>query len=230
MKSKYSQIILVSWLILTFIYSYSWSLTLEEAINEAIKRNLTLQAKKHSIQASRESYLKQLLSRFGQINLFWNRTVFKYERVVAPLSSPINLYQLPVDDKLTRYGIEYKLRVFDGFKQFNLIKLKKREYEKELFEFLRLKAQIKKKVKETYFELLIYRQKRLALESRLDALEQLYKIVEEAYKIGKKPFVDLVKIKSEVEKVRANILNVRALEKEKAHELSAILNKDITPD
>ena len=205
-----------------------FGLTLQEAINTALKQNPTIKAEKYHYLSSKEDYYSQIAKRFGEVDLFWNYIQYKYSRIVAPIKPPITPTSLAKDDQVRVYGFRYRVRLFDGCQQFFLIKAKGHTADLYFTKFEDTAKSVERDVKKLYLSILALKAKLKALRERKKAVSELYKIVLNAYKIGKKPLLDLLNVKAELKLVDAKISAVQSQIDKLKGQLAALLNIDKT--
>lgn len=208
---------------LLFLGGLSFGITLQEAVNTALKNNLQLKAQYFHYRSAKNDFYSQLAARFGEIDFFWRYQQFKTPRIVAPISSfpPTGL-----DDQVRTYGLQYKVRLFDGCQQFFLIKAKKDTADLEWVNWEKLSKEVKRDVSKVYFAALEVRARLQALEERKKEVDRLYKIVKEAYEVGKKPLLDLLNVRAERKNVEAQISLLRSQYQTLLNQLKVLLNTD----
>jgi outer membrane protein TolC len=216
-------------------------LTLQEALSLATQRNLQIKAQYAKYRSDRYKFYSQIGQRFGQITLFWKYTQYRFPRIVAPVEpskQPIttltlgtlridiseNQNNLPVDDQVRVYGIQYSVRLFDGCQQFFLIKAKKYETDTSYAQLVKTTKQIQEQVKEIYLKALSLKAQIEAMKEKLKATRQLYKTIYEAYKVGKKPLLDLLNVKAELKNIEAQIAQLESQLKSQKHILASLLD------
>jgi outer membrane protein TolC len=200
--------------------------TLKKALEIALKNNLEIQSAYENFLVAKYKFFTQISQRFGEVSFFWKYTQYKFPRMVAPLEPP--LIALPVDDQVRNYGFQYKVRLFDGCQQFFLIKAKQYEKNTSFIKYIQTRHKVKEKVKELYFQILIFKAQKKALIEQKKATEKLYETVYESYKLGKKPLLDLLNIKAKLREIQAQIQKISAEISSLKNELSTLLNKDIS--
>lgn len=213
-------------LALALIGSSVFGLTLQEAVDQALKNNLQLKAQYFHYLGAKNDFYSQLAKRFGELDLFWRYNQFKYQRVVAPIKPPITPTSIAKDDQVRTYGLQYKVRLFDGCQQFFLIKAKRDTATLERVNWEKLSEGVKRDVSELYFKALAVRARLEALRERKKEVDSLYRIVKEAYEVGKKPLLDLLNVSAERKKVEAAITQLEANYQTIKNQLKVLLNTD----
>jgi outer membrane protein len=212
---------------LTLFSSFSFSqeiLTLQKAINLVKTQNWQVKSAFSQYLADKYGYYTQIGKRFGQVTLFWNYSQYKYQRVVAPISPPLNPSKLASDDQVRIYGWRYDVRLFDGCQQFFLIMAKKHKSQTSFLTYDKTIKQKTEQVKEKYLQLLSLKARKEALLKRLVEVKKLYEIVKTAYEVGKRPLLDLLNVKAELKNVEAAIKNVDAEIQTTKSALATLLN------
>lgn len=201
----------------------SFGITLQDAVNSALKNNLQLKAQYFHYLGAKNDFYSQLAARFGELDLFWKYQQFKTPRVVAPINSfpPTGL-----DDQVRTYGLQYRVRLFDGCQQFFLIKAKKDTANLEWVNWKKLSEEVKRDVSKVYFSALEVKARLEALKERKKEVDRLYEIVKEAYEVGKKPLLDLLNVRAERKNIEAQISLLRSQYKTLLNQLKVLLNTD----
>jgi len=203
----------------------SFTLTLKEAQEIAIKNNPQLKAQNYSYLASKNDFYSQIAKRFGEIDLLWVYNQYKFPRVVAPLSG----FPLVKDDQVRIYGFQYKVRLFDGCQQFFLIVAKKDKSYAEWLKYEKVASALKSQVAQAYFNYLIFESRLKALRERERAVKELSDIVENAYRLGKRSLVDYLQVRAELQGVKAQIADTKAKIRSAEEKLKALLNVEKLP-
>ena len=202
----------------------SVELTLDKAIEQALRGNLQLKAQYFQYLGAKNDFYAQLAKRFGEFRLFWQYNQYKFARVVAPIQPPLTPSSL--DDQVRVYGLTYGVRLFDGCKQFFLIRAKWDTAKLERVNWENLSKAVKRDVADLYFQALEIRARLNALKERKKEVESLYRIVKEAYRIGKKPLLDLLNVEAELKRVEAAISETEAAYQAVKNRLKVLLNLD----
>ena len=212
--------------LLPFLFTVSsFSLTLKEAQEIAIKNNPQLKAQKYSYLASKNDFYSQIAQRFGEIDLFWIYNQYKNQRVVG-----VSPDSTVVRDKQERfYGFQYKVRIFDGCQQLFLILAKKKQSYVEWVKYEKLISVLKSKVAEAFFNYLIFESRLKALREREKAVKELSDIVKNAYRLGKRSLVDYLQVRAELQGIRAKIATTKAKLKTAEEQLKTLLNVEKLP-
>ncbi len=200
----------------------SFSLSLQSALERAIENNLQIKAQYHRYKAAKNEFYAQIAKRFGEVDIFWKYTQYKYGRVVAPLFPPTTA----LDDQIRVYGFRYGVRLFDGCGQFFLIKAKGDTAGLERLNLEKISQEVKRDVKKLYFSALAVKAQIETLRERKKEVESLYRIVKTAYEVGKRSLLDLLNVKAELKNVDAAIATAKANYSAILNNLKVLLNTD----
>ncbi|HID79768.1 MAG TPA: TolC family protein [Aquificales bacterium] len=203
-----------------------FGLSLEEAVQIALSNNPKVKAQLYRYKGAKEEFKSAIAQRLGEVSLFWRYTQYKFPRVVAPISPPVNPANFRGDDQIRIYGLRYKVRLFDACGQFFTI-LAKRDTAR-LYSLLAEDSakETAKEVKKAYFKILALKERLKAFLLRKREVEKLYQIVKNAYELGKRPLLDLLKVKAKLWEVNSKLSQLSAQLERTKNKLRVLLNTD----
>ena len=176
-----------------------YSLSLNQAINLALKYNPQLNQSEIqvNIQKKRTSQIKA--TQFGEVDALSMYNKYDADRTLQPL----DMHHL--SDSIFSVGAQYEVPIFTGFEITENIKISK--LSEKLYNISKnlTKNQIIFNVKSIYFEILSLKKQLQAMYDYKTSLLRLLKDVNLMVKTGKKPEVDLYKIQYDVKSVDAVI-------------------------
>ena len=99
--------------------SFSYGLTIEDAVKTAIENNPSIKQQIIQQEISHHKTKEINANRFGKIDAFVNYTHYNFPRLVAPISpplDPISIGAIVGAKNITIPGIRYDIPLFTGFK------------------------------------------------------------------------------------------------------------------
>ncbi len=192
-------------LFLLLIYSKSYPITLNELVEILKEKNPTLNRQKIEKSISKTEKTRANRERLGKLELF--STFYRYDdkRVLYPITPPINPTNLVGARNQLNVGIRYTVPIFTGFKLEKNVEIKKLNKKLTDIRYYLTKNELIFNLKVLYLKALSLNKTKEALLTYKNSLDTLYKNIDEMVKVGKKPEVDLLKVKYELESVNAKI-------------------------
>ncbi|RUM62279.1 MAG: hypothetical protein DSY59_00530 [Persephonella sp.] len=187
------------------LFDYSNAITLDELVEILKEKNPTLNRQKIEKSISKTEKSKANRERLGKLELF--STFYRYEdkRVLYPITPPVNPTNLVGARNQLNVGIRYTVPIFTGFKLERKVEIKKLNKKLTDIRYYLTKNELIFNLKILYLKTLSLYKTKEALLTYKNSLETLYKNIDEMVKVGKKPEVDLLKVKYELESVNAKI-------------------------
>ena len=202
MKLKY---ICFLFLFTVVVIDQSYAITLNELIQILKEKNPVLQTKKLDKDISRTEKSEANRKRLGKIELFSTFNRYEDKRILYPISPPINPRSIIGAKNQLYVGARYTVPIFTGFKLEKNVEIKNLNKKLKDIQYYLTKNELIFNLKVLYLKTLSLYKTRKALLSYKKSLETLYNNINEMVKLGKKPEVDLLKVKYELEKVNADI-------------------------
>ncbi len=188
--------------------TFSYGLTIEEAVETAIQNNPVIKQKIIQQEISHHKTKEINSNRFGKIDAFVNYTHYNIPRLVAPISpplSPMAIAGIVGAKNITIPGIQYNVPLFTGFKIEKGVEISKLGEKLSEVAVNLTKNQIAFNVKSIYLKILTLKKQLEAMEHYKKALDELYDNIAMLYELGKKPEVDLLKVEYAKKTVESNI-------------------------
>ncbi len=188
--------------------SFSFGLTIEEAVNLALENNLSIKQQILNKEISKYQTKEKKAEKYGNINGFINYTHYNIPRLVAPISPPLDpvaISGLKGAKNITIPGIQYNVPIFTGFKIKKGIEISNLKSKLSEVSINLTKNEIAFNVKSIYLKILSLKKQKEAMEHYERALNQLYENIAMLFELGKKPEVDLLKVEYSKKSVESNI-------------------------
>ena len=199
-------IILVSLLSLARLTSAS-TLTLEEAVQRALKSNHGIRSLRHEADSAGMKLRASKAQRFGSIFFSGGYRMTEERFIVYPIyKEALGAGELPFDDEYFYYSLTYSLPLYTGGKITESIKLSEILTQQKSLKLRAAVNDLLYNVKRTYLNILVLDQKLHSLETALEAIESLVAHIQEGVQAGKLANLDLLKAQAE----RENLLKIQA--------------------
>ena len=181
-----------------------YSLTLNQAINLAIKYNPQLNQSEIQVKIQKKRTTQVKATQFGEIDALSMFNKYDADRTLQPLD------RHHLSDTIFSIGAQYEVPIFTGFEITENIKISK--LSEKLFNISKnlTKNQIIFNVKSIFFEILSLQKQLQAMYDYKASLLRLLKDVNLMVQTGKKPEVDLYKIQYDVKSVDAVIEKLKS--------------------
>jgi outer membrane protein TolC len=189
---------------LSFI-SFANAITLQDLINIAKENNPVLKQKSLDIKIQESIEKQAKAKRFGEVDIYGSYNRYEGDRVLYPISVPINPVNLVGAKNQFVAGISYSVPIFTGFQIKNSIEATNLGKKIKEIQYKLTKNEIIYNIKAIYIKILSLQKQKEAFELYDKSLQELYKNINEMVKVGKKPEVDLLKVKYDLENVKSVI-------------------------
>jgi len=192
---------------LLLAFQNSWAMTLNEAIDTALKKSPLILIEKEKINQSIQQMRVKKAKNLGSINVVGSYTTYNIPRTLAPIVPPISP-DIVTSKDIGTLGLRYDVMLFNGFSDLRSIEIAELSKKITKTDFALSKEQLIYNIKSIYFKILTLKKVRVSVLSYQKALEALYANIEKEYKLGKKAKLDLLKVASELEIAKYNSLNI----------------------
>jgi len=192
---------------LLFTFQNSWAITLNEAIDTALKKSPLILIEKEKINQSIQQMRVKKAKNLGSINVVGSYTTYNIPRTLAPIVPPISP-NIVTSKNIGSLGLKYDVMLFNGFSDLRSIEIAELSKKISKTDFALGKEQLIYNIKSIYFKILTLKKERVSALSYQKALETLQSKVEQEYELGKKAKLDLLKVASELEIAKYNSLNI----------------------
>lgn len=184
-----------------------FALTLEEAISTALKKSPTLKMQSAKSDISKESKRAKKGEFFGSLDFVGSYNSYNIPRTLAPIVPPITPGTVSSKD-IASAGLKYDVLLFGGFAQLRDIDIAELGKKLSDTEFKLSKEELVYNIKSLFYKTLALKDRRVSALSYEKALKRLYDDVEREVEFGKKAPVDLLKVESDLEEAKFNIVNI----------------------
>ncbi len=175
------------------------ALTLQQAIDLALKNNPYLNKKTLDVDIQKRETAKLKATHFGSIDAITSLNKYDSPRVLQPIT-----FKYKAKDILS-IGVEYKVPLFTGFEITEKVKISKLQEKLKSLSVKLTKNQIIFNIKSIYYKILSLKYQLKAMEKYKVSLEKLLSDVSLMVKTGKKAEVDLYKVQYDIKNVDAII-------------------------
>ncbi len=196
-------------LFIIFMLNSIWALTLEEAIEIALKKSPLYQIQKEKVTQAEFEKKSKKSKNLGKISFVGSYTHYNIPRTLTPIVPPITPGIVTSND-ITSAGTVYEVMLFNGFADVSSIKIAEINKNLSQTELKLTKEQLVYNIKSLYYKTLSLQEQLKSAISYKEALEKLYKDTETGVKIGKYAKIDLLKVSSDLQN---SIYSIENLEK-----------------
>lgn len=206
MKARIAMVSLLA----IFALNRTNALTLDEAVNLAIKNNTSLKIAQNTEAARRYNEYQAKVSRLGELEAIGNITHYNFERTLTPMVPPITPPFPLSDDTITNLGGSYTVPIFTGFKLSRNISIASLSHEIARLQAFFTERSIRFNVYSIYLKGLSLKGQLQARSEQEKALSELYKNVELGVKVGRYAPIDIKKVAYQYEMVKAQKQNLES--------------------
>jgi len=208
-------------------------LSLEQAIDEALKANPGLKAAGHQSRAAEGDASAASRSRWGGLNAVGSYSYLNDDQIIRPMSSQLlagGFAGAPWDRSQAHYGVSYDIPLYLGGKLDNQVQIARLEARKsaELLEGSRW--QVRFNVVSLYSTAQALDQAAAALDEQIAALTQTKTNLDEMVSLGKRPDVDRLKVVEDLEAAKSDRAGIGADRRRVATLLLSVLGRDPAGD
>ncbi len=189
------------------LFQSGWAITLDEAIDTALRKSPSILAEHEKVKQAAEEKRINRAKNFGSIDVVGSYTRYNIPRTLTPIVPPITP-DLVTSRNIGSLGVKYDVMLFNGFSDIRSIEIAELSRKISKTEFALTREQLVYNVKSIYFKILTLKKERESSLSYVEALETLQSRVEKEYRLGKKAKLDLLKVSSELEAAKYNSSNI----------------------
>jgi len=220
-KQTKSKLFVYTALMLLMASSMS-AMTLNEAIDTALKQSPVFLIKKQNILQAKEEKRAKKGQSFGHVDLVGSYTTYNIPRTLVPIVPPITS-NIVVSDTIASLGVKYDVLLFNGFSDMRSVEIAELGKKISQTDLELTKAQLIYNIKSLYFKIVTLKKQKGAMVAYQEALERLYTNVKQEVALGKKAKIDLLKVASDLESAKYSVTSLHyAIEGLKA-KLSALI-------
>ncbi|MGA1847175.1 TolC family protein [Deferribacter abyssi] len=184
------------------------AITLNEAIEIALKNNPEFLIQKQKLLEAKEEKRAKKAINYGKIIALGSYTRYNIPRTLAPIVPPISPDVITSKD-ITSAGIVYDVLLFNGFADITAVKIADLSENTSKIKLNITKEQLVFNVKSLYFKILAMESQKEAALTYYKALKILYDNVAKEVALGKKAKIDLLKVAADLENASFNMENIK---------------------
>jgi len=202
---------------LLLAFESGWAITLDEAVDTALKKSPLLHIEREKIELSSEEKRAKKAKNFGALNVAASYTTYNLPRTLAPIVPPITP-DLVTSKNIGSLGVKYDVMLFNGFSDLKSIEIAELSKEISKTGYALSKEQLIYNIKSIYFRILTLNsinilKAKLASTIGVEKIDSVEKVYEEERVVPKrapkesliykKALLDLQKSEKEVSKAEA---------------------------
>jgi len=195
--------------VILFASAFSHAVTLEELINEALKNSPILKQKNMDVKVREAKGRSVKAQRFGEVKALLKGTRYEGQRILYPLTPPLDPKNLVGAENQIVAALSYTLPLFTGFELQRSIDIANLMKEIREIDYRLTKNQLVFNIKSVYLKVLELQRNLRTLEAYRSSLEKLHSDVKLAVELSKKAEADLFKVRYQLEQVQGEIEKVR---------------------
>ncbi len=180
------------------------ALTLDEAIKTGLKNAPDYLMQENKILLSQEAKNLKSASNYGKIALTGGYTYYNIPRTRTPIVPPISP-NLTTSNDISSLGVAYDVNLFSGFSGLRDVEIASLSSDASQISLKLSRQQLIYNIRSLFLKILSLKSQKVAATSYHDSLKKLHEIVNLSVKLGKKPKVDVLKIKADLEAADVNI-------------------------
>ena len=190
---------------LTVLITGANAITVNQLIKQALENSPYIKEKQLEVSKSKYELRQAKANRFGKLEVF--SSLFRYEddRILYPISPPLNPTNLVGARDQFILGVNYSVPIFTGFKTIENIKISSLKKDISKIDYVLTKNQLIYNIKSSYTKILELQKQKKAVETYLKALKKLKEDITLAVKQGKKAEVDILKVEAKIKETESNI-------------------------
>ncbi|MRJ03117.1 MAG: TolC family protein [Epsilonproteobacteria bacterium] len=181
---------------------------LDQVIEIALQKSPILKAKRLAIEIGQRQREAVTAESFGKVDLGASYTHYNIPRTLKPLTPPITP-SIPLTKDLGSLNLKYEVALFTGFAQKAKVERAVIGERKSRVAYRVGRGELIYRIKSLYFQALALREELQALEAEERALQELQKSVSEGVAVGRRASLELLKVKSGLLKIEAQMEGTR---------------------
>lgn len=185
------------------------ALTLDEALQTALKNSKVIQQNTLSLDIAEKDIKEKRSANYGQFDLVASYTHYNDPRTLAPLTPSSMKPNAASTNDLMSIGVNYSLTLFSGFAQRSLIEISSLQKDMAKQRKKLTKEQIAYNVKTLYTNILAQEAVLEAQNSYVDALKQLKESVDLRVRLGNASKVESLKAEADEMSAKAKLTTIR---------------------
>jgi outer membrane protein TolC len=185
------------------------AITLEQAIEIGLKNSPDFLMQKNKILLSHEALNIKKASNYGKISMRGSYTKYNIPRTLTPIVPPITSNIL-TSQEIGSLGVAYDVSLFSGFSSMRDIEIASLSENISQMALNLSREQLIYNIRSVYLKILSLKSQENGAISYRDALVKLEEIVALGVEIGKRPKVDLLKVKADLESANVGVKELRS--------------------
>lgn len=186
-----------------------YAITLDEAIKLGLKNSPDFLMQQNKILLSQEAKNLKKASNYGKVALRGSFTQYNIPRTLTPIVPPITP-GITTSKDIGTLGVAYDVILFSGFSGLRDVEIASLSKEASQIALKLSREQLIYNIRSLYLKILSLKYQKDAAISYKHALQQLEKAIALGVKIGKKPKVDLLKVKADLEAADTGVKELNA--------------------
>ena len=180
------------------------ALTLNEAIELGLKNSPDFLIQQNKILLTQEATKLKRSSNYGKVALKGSYTLYNIPRTLSPIVPPLQPGIITSDD-IGSLGVAYDVNLFSGFSGLRDVEIVSLSEDASKIALKLSREQLIYNIRSLYLKILSLKSQKNGALAYQEALEKLHNIVDVGVKVGKKPKVDLLKVKADLESANVGI-------------------------
>ncbi len=185
------------------------ALTLDEAIELGLKNSPDFLMQQNKILLAQEAKNLKNASNYGKVALKGSYTRYNIPRTLSPIVPPLQPGIITSED-IGSLGVAYDVNLFSGFSGVRDVEIASLSEDASKIALKLSREQLIYNIRSLYLKILSLKSQKNGVLSYQKALQKLHKIVDVGVKVGKKPKVDLLKVKADLESANVGIKELEA--------------------
>ncbi len=217
---------MVLFMIFSFFPVFSKTLTLDSAIEMALKNNPEYRALKMKLKASEYGVKASKTYKFGELDLNAGYRKTSDEGIIRPMTRELilaGLPNMPFDDEYYYWNFDYKLPIYYGGKIKTGERIAKAKKSAVYYRLKKLEWNLRNGVVKSFLGVISINKQIDSLNSYLNSLKSLKKHILEGVKFGKFAEVDLYKVDFQIEEAKYRIESLKEKRVALLESLSSLL-------
>ncbi len=180
------------------------AITLNEAIEIGLKNSPDFLMQQNKILLSKEGTNIKKASNYGKISMRGSYTKYNIPRTLTPIVPPITSNIL-TSEEIGSLGVAYDVSLFSGFSGMRDIEIASLSEDMSQMALELSREQLIYNIRSLYLKILSLKSQKNGALAYQNALIKLEEIVALGVDIGKKPKVDLLKVKADLESANVGV-------------------------
>lgn len=185
------------------------ALTLNEAIELGLKNSPDFLMQQNRILLSKASTKLKKSSNYGTLALRGSYTRYNIPRTLSPIVPPLQP-GIIISEDIGSLGVAYDLNLFSGFSGMRDVEIASLSVDAADLALKLSREQLIYNIRSIYLKILSLKSQKEGAHAYYRALQKLHKIVDIGVKVGKKPKVDLLKVRADLESADVGIKELNA--------------------